>query len=545
MSGILKKIYHAHIMKKLIANKPPAVRNTKAAVRWFILYMVIIGLGAVGYYAYTVLNSYSQLDRYYGNLQDMAAEMAATKSIGDLIVDGKKVPAGWTMKKIEQVADKNVQLLLRLDAGEKLSGYKKAVTKWTTEIREAAKFGTNGKALGDGPGEFSISLSSWKFDELMEKGINTIEELKQSGDYAILNKDREAMRYIAARILVQDRWLEGIEYSTDSGFIASNLIPTAYAYVGKPRRCMDPRCLNGNSWRYKGKTPLGSLSGSVGPASTQRTTGDIYDAANAYANGEDDGEKWDSLVDGQGNPLVKTGPLGVHEGEKIEVTWGPHVQEFMDDCSSIGGSILGTSVKTRLPSSEGGHTCNYSVNGNSCWKYITYSNQFYAGGGGNCPEANLLPQVIYEEPAPTPAAGQIKPTPKDDPAPIINPITPDPIADANFDGNYAVSLKTTCSVSGASGFNNSNTTKDTLTVSGNKLKDYEGKWYPLNSNGDVSIPINIPTMGTASGSAVSNYHFYFSNGRAMVTGKFSLKAGADEGGYAVSVNCTGTVSGAR
>lgn len=76
----------------------------------------------------------------------------------------------------------------------------------------------------------------------------------------------------------------------------------------------------------------------------------------------------------------------------------PKVQAFYDACQARGGIVGGAgTVKTGLPTTEAGYTCEYKNNNNQCWDYLTYSGGRYMGGNTGCPQQNLVPQQMDQE----------------------------------------------------------------------------------------------------------------------------------------------------
>jgi hypothetical protein len=93
--------------------------------------------------------------------------------------------------------------------------------------------------------------------------------------------------------------------------------------------------------------------------------------------------------------------------------------------------------------------------------------------------------------------------------------------------------------------NFSQTVPDTLTVSNNMIKDGEGNWYKIDSNGNVKISFTAPASTGGSGSGWVTYHFYCSGARALVTGSISVNVSASAENIGIQMQCTGTTSGSK
>lgn len=122
----------------------------------------------------------------------------------------------------------------------------------------------------------------------------------------------------------------------------------------------------------------------------QSTSGIDASAIN-FARGKSSMDKnWENVwhnLEGMG--VISTGEPATTENS-------PTVQKFYDECKAKGGTVGGAGiVKSRLPTTEFGYTCNYKINNNSteCWDFLTYSGGRYMGGKEGCVEKNLLPNV--------------------------------------------------------------------------------------------------------------------------------------------------------
>lgn len=481
--------------------------------------IVLLILGGIYYgIVWFSSSSYYDIEDSLSNLQDIILETAVGKSIGDTIQSGNRnVPSGWSMNKISETAQTRAEWLNNLSVNSRLIDYKKVLIQWTSEIREAAKNPKNWEDLAERPADFSLTMNSRKANQLFAESVKKISELKQFGDLAVKNKDRQAMRYIAAKLLIQKHWLDGIAYSEDPGFLDFSFIPLAYAYTGNPRKIC-----------YRDYRGVGTCYEEV----VQWTT-EMYNAAEAYSQGETTAEQqWTEL--GQKLEGTPVGGAGITEGEKEEMKYSPKVQQFIDDCHGLAGIVDGTgTVKTRMPTTESGYTCEYKQEGNTCWKMLTYSGGYYAGGNPGCPEANLLPKIVVE---PT------KPKEKDETTTPIQEEEKTPVTYCDFNGNYSISGTITCQGTYVSPISKSYS--GTLGVRNNSVQDVDGTWRKIDSNGNVTISTNIPVAFGGAATRMT-YYFYCSGGKVFVKGSSSGSGSVSVEGVTIQVRCSGSESGSK
>lgn len=421
-------------------------------------------------------------------LQDYLAETAAAKVMGDSINAGYRTPnASWAkvIKTTETVAGQ----LAALSVPNKLIDYKIAAVSWNNQIMAAAKNPTTWKKLSAAPGDFKLSLNDGKASEWLDICLQNISALKEFGDNAIGKKDREAMRYIAAKILVQKHWLKGIMHSESVNWLAYAGTPAYAEYVpayqngdlyvpGFNAGCVEipggPPCPGSRPQRQvpqnytptkpatnnpatqnpgtqqspaktgAGKTPARTYRavpiknayvpgqnftygtdrsvcpgrGSCRPTAYEPAVEKTYGPAVNFAEGKNSAaDEWtngwkdfNSLIPAgetgappswptiEGGQAVEAGNRGLTIGtDVLTPKLSPRLQIFYNQCQARGGIVGGAGVvKTRLPTTESGYTCEYKYTSpnwgeNPCWDFLTYSGGRYLGGNTGCPEWNLMP----------------------------------------------------------------------------------------------------------------------------------------------------------
>ncbi|MFH0928083.1 MAG: hypothetical protein V1821_01275 [bacterium] len=332
-------------------------------------------------------------------IQDSLTEVAAAKISCDSLLKGKSVPTGYAWSDAQKAAAAEASIIANLNDSSTLDSYKNIATAWAAGVRDAAKAKS---ACPNLPGDFSISLSEKQANNLIRSAIVKIAVLKEYGDLAIKNKDRVAMRHIAAKLLVERHWLEGLTRYNKQGLF-SGLVGRVYAYqVEAPKVCFTA---------YNGK--------SFCTPEVIETTTEAYDAATAYAiNAKGAEAAWNQAWKDEAELLSEaqrfTGydlslaldwnshalePSGEVKSGDIEVQPPDRAQQFTDACHELAGTVGGANQSIGfIPTTEGGHVCSYKLGQDNCWNYLTYSGGYYLGGDARCPKRHLLPEELAVEP---------------------------------------------------------------------------------------------------------------------------------------------------
>jgi len=327
--------------------------------------------------------------------------------------------------------------------------------------------------------------------ELFKNSLVKIGEIRQFGDYAVANKDKEAMRYVVAKLMVQSHWLQGISRYEKPSIFAWFAAP-AYAYAVEGKQI----CFT--TWNGKSLCSLEVIEMNT----------EMYNAASGvYENKDNAADNWYKVseeihaqLEAGGIPIETLGGV-VNVKDKIVNKEPVLLTNFKDACLERGGMIGGANqIVDRLPTTERGTFCSYKNQVDNCWNYMTNSGGFYAGGDVGCvqigltpmevgfylggimpPPAQNQPEVQPVKPAPVkatpvktkpqiaplspsaPEPTEVIPTP---PTPSIPSVSPEAgVSQDNshpFDGSYYVSETYTCNL--ADGTSRSFSTSYSITV---------------------------------------------------------------------------------
>lgn len=198
---------------------------------WPSLAAVLLLLILFSFRSYNDLN-FSRSSDILPLMQDYLAEAVAAKIMGDSIIVGHPMP-GASFAKVKSSAETVAEGLTALSVPSMLTDYKRVAVDWVNEILAAAKNTKTWKDLPSQPADFQLALNNGKAKEWFKSSLQDIYLLKEFGAAAIKNKDREAMRYIAGKLAIEQHWINGILHSK-SVFLVSNPIPAALASSGNP-----------------------------------------------------------------------------------------------------------------------------------------------------------------------------------------------------------------------------------------------------------------------------------------------------------------------
>lgn len=339
--------------------------------------LLLAGLALGGYLLYGTYAS-SNLTAQLPVLQASLAEATFAKFAGDALGDKAKTPpSGWSWKEVQKTAEAEAKILANLQGGP-LDGYAKAATVWAAKIKDESVDRKDWYGLPDMPGDFAIRLKPEQAKELLKLAVIDIGGLKSFGDAAIVRKDRDTLLRIAAFLLVQRHWLDGLARYQEAGWLAQ-LVPPAMAYAVEGKQT----CFT--TWNGK---PLCSIE-------VQGQLTDVYEAALAAANGEKDADKkwsesWKNAAQmaaeelaAHGHELEAMGEIGF--GEETKPQRSPLEQYFIDRCTAAGGLVGGASQSVGpLLSTERGLYCGYKQGANNCWRFRNVSGDYYGGGDVGC-----------------------------------------------------------------------------------------------------------------------------------------------------------------
>jgi len=486
-----------------------------------VVFCVVVLLAAGGGVWYFLTNKTDDtLPNAVALLQDNLVEIEASKMSGDLAMAKKKVDK-IAMMQVKIISQMVAERVVDIKVPEMLADYKQAVIDRGSVVAAAAENTKTWKDLPVRARDFTLKISDNDAKRLFEASNKKLAELKEFGDTAILRNDKETMRYIAAKLLVQQHWLDGVLHST-----SPDTASLAYAY--------DSRAGTRGVCIGTGGT---SKDSKWCAQDAMNATYDIENSAVDFAKGGKEAKNsWDKSWENSPN-ILGTG-ITIGEQEKT-VEHTPSVQAFYDACTGKGGIVGGAgTVKNGLPTTEFGYTCEYKYKSENygeqpCWDYLTYSGGRYLGGNTGCPTQNVLPSV--EDLAAEKAGADETKAP----------------AGPNWNGTYPVSTTAKC-VSNMPGLPSAIPVQTTVTVNGNTGND-EGYIFSINSNGSGTeverLGINNEN-GSVNMIGIINYQFFMDkgvpkfnavanlNGSALIKIKYEDGSPAGEQVYTFSCNAT-------
>lgn len=482
--------------------------------------LILVGGGLTTYFVLT-----NRADDYFSDsinlIQDNLTELEAAKISGDSTMAKKKIDTA-AMTKIRIISQMVAERLAPISVPETLTDYKQAVVDRGNEIAKAAEDTKTWKDLPAQPKNFQPELSSGNTKELFEASTKKISEIKEFGDTAIQRNDKDAMRYIAAKLSVQDHLLNQI---SDSAI-----------------------CI-GAGGTSTGPTTEGDQKGNVWCVEEAiQSVNEISASAVDFVNGGGSAkDSWNNSWDNAQNILG----TGITFGEPdTTAEHSPSVQAFYDDCAAKGGIVGGAgTVKTGLPTTEFGYTCEYKYRSlthgeQPCWDYLTYSGGRYMGGNTGCPVENVLPPIEEAEDAEPQEPGESENS--------ENEVA----AGHKWDGTYPISTTVNCA-SNMPGMPSVFPVQTTVTVSGNVGND-DGTTFSINSGGSGTEVLQYGTNdenGYVSMIGIVNYQFYMDgnvaklnaianlNGSALV--KMKYEDGSPAGEQVFTFSCSGGAGATR
>lgn len=433
-----------------------------ALVRWFVTFVVrstirqpvlsSIVIGAIvilvgfGLYVYRLDVNDKKFSDSLDLIQENLNEAATAKIMGDSIIAKKPIP-GSSMARVRSTAELVVNVLEFMDAPEGLKNYRRSVTAWSQAIANAAEDNKTWGSVSDHPEDFKLKLSQKQSEIFFQDSIKKITELKEFGDSAIERKDRTTMVYIAAKLVTQEHWLNGILHSETSGlFSLNNLVSPALAFSfgdGVPdvgpsgdvtcQVCNDPNI----HWtaelrrQYNCDTKCGGLQQQQQNQEQQQNqqndeqderqdeetdsnwstpfvygdmpvrkicignnVGGVFCVEDAIQSTNEIGASTINFTEGEkgaeddwNDGWHREGGLGVIGGNPTNSSEHSTLQAFYDSCQNNGGLIGGTgTIKSGLPTTESGYTCEYKINDKNGASIPCWDFLTYSGGrymGGN------------------------------------------------------------------------------------------------------------------------------------------------------------------
>ncbi len=181
--------------------------------------LLAVMAAAVSIYMYSLrpLGTEIALSAVQENLAELALMKIETGLLKDAEIDWEKISSS-TLAVIDN--------LNSLAAPDVLKDYRLTSLAWSGDALETKSGGW--EKLKEQPGDFRLIISDAEALDFLSASVKKIAELKEQGDAAIKNKDKEAMKRIAANLLIQKHWLNGILHSSPES-LSFNLINTTFA----------------------------------------------------------------------------------------------------------------------------------------------------------------------------------------------------------------------------------------------------------------------------------------------------------------------------
>ncbi|MFA5786935.1 MAG: hypothetical protein WDA71_08155 [Actinomycetota bacterium] len=496
----------------------------KVAVVWVMVSALLaVGLAVdVGAYERTRARRDAAL------IQDYLTQSAVIRSLASSAATGKST--SMTLRSLSEWAARVVSDIRALKVRKGMADYLTSVADWAGQMAAA----TTREAWTAVPAQPSVSAPSFTIPgsgaDQVKRSLEKLKVLHEFGSYAIARKDAGVMPYVGARIAAQQDWLARLalpNYTEDAGRVAprgASLLAlgveapvSASAKVGS---CVTIWS-NGKGWVRCARDASGALGPVIRSAYGYR--------AEEAATTETWNESWQQFEDITGYPI---GGVGITPGTPEERPPSA-LDEFWAECKAKGGRAATTSVKTRLPTTEGGWTCEYPSGANTCWDFMTYSGGRYMGGNGGCPEMNLVPRVITGPWAIFGGGGS-----------------------QTWDGVYSFNVSAMRCTGMFAGASYPSIPGGSLQVKNNRVQAPGFNGGAIDSGGQATLTMSVSAsvgMAGAGGWAGATPHmqlrFSRSSDGVKVAGQFGFESTAhsESGGKSMTVSgsCTSDVSGRR
>lgn len=321
-------------------------------------------------------------------LRNFAAEIVVTKARGDqAILTGQPITPARTR------AQELSASLAQLSVPSELADYLQAVRLRAAELAGA----TTPEAwqrVSSQPPPFELTLSARHATSELRAAIFEIDALRHASADAIARNDADTLLYVGGHLQALDHWLRAVEASsspveplltvaTPSGLRTERLAPATGIRLPIPWPGRDPR----RGTHCDPFPCIPQLRQKLAPIYLKLTpVGPTYEPAKI---GETFGTAWDDIPPPEADTFLSG--VGISTAEATEPSWGQPVDAFLEHCQATGGTFNpGSAVRVGMPTSEGGHHCQYP---NGCWSFLTYSGQFFRGGSATCPHVGVLPPV--------------------------------------------------------------------------------------------------------------------------------------------------------
>jgi hypothetical protein len=214
------------------APKPQKTKNKKHSC--LRLSLIVLAIPVAGFIVLTIIFGILdyRFNKALAEIQNNLVAVTAAKITGNSIITGKKIP-NISLENIKNISETASQKLSIVSVHKTLENYRQVALIWTSEVALAAQNTQIWPDLGYQPGDVPMTLGDTNVQNFFNASIKKIAEYKKTGAEAIKNNDREAMRLIAAKLLVENHWLNAILHSTSLEKI-SLLATPAHASTQNP-----------------------------------------------------------------------------------------------------------------------------------------------------------------------------------------------------------------------------------------------------------------------------------------------------------------------
>lgn len=200
---------------------------------------IVIGPAVIGGLIFYL--SYNQAEAP-ADIQESLTEIASAKLLGDSIIKKGKLTDS-SFNDVQASVATASEKLIGLSVPDSFKNYQATAILWSIRVASAAEQTAGWKNLKNQPDASPLTISDADAKSYFNASLKIIADLKKSGEDAIKNKDRDAMRQIAAKLLIQQHWLNAILYAQKNS-IAFNLVTPVLAALSVPevKKGVDVTC---------------------------------------------------------------------------------------------------------------------------------------------------------------------------------------------------------------------------------------------------------------------------------------------------------------
>jgi len=176
------------------------------------------------------------------DIQNSLTQISSAKLLGDSIIKKGKLTDS-SFNDVQSSVATASEKLIGLSLPDAFKNYQAAAILWSIRVASAAEQTAGWKNLKNQPESLPLVISDGDAKSYFNASLKIIADLKKSGEDAVKNKDRDAMRQIAAKLLIQQHWLNAILYAQKNS-VAFNLVTPVLAALSVPevKKGVDVTC---------------------------------------------------------------------------------------------------------------------------------------------------------------------------------------------------------------------------------------------------------------------------------------------------------------